>query len=193
MVFPIFPFTQFNPPFSTSHFLYFLQLISMIIRLGLNCDICLSDYFVYTSSLQLNITWHCLIFVLYYYTFSYISTYTRAWWKVLALPKTDKRQLGKDPESSWCHLHTSVQPFWSPHMASWISAVAYLYTAVNVHGAMGCDKKGFTLVSLVPSFTKVRPRTFRYALVFCWKLGPFKLKKLIIFCLGNLMVNALIY
>ena len=37
----------------------------------------------------------------------------------------EKRPLGRDPDRSWCHLHTSVKHFWAQSMAPWLSAAAY--------------------------------------------------------------------
>ena len=39
----------------------------------------------------------------------------------------DKRPLGRDPDRSWCHRHTSVKFFWSQPMAPWTRAEAYSY------------------------------------------------------------------
>jgi hypothetical protein len=56
--------------------------------------------------------------------------YTRVVWKVsdLAYNKwetRDKRLLGRDPDRSRCHLHTSLKLFSSRPMAPWTSATAY--------------------------------------------------------------------
>ena len=39
----------------------------------------------------------------------------------------DKHRLGKDPDKSWCHHHTTsmIKLFWSQLMATWASAAAY--------------------------------------------------------------------
>ena len=103
---------------------------------------------------------HYLLFkILCYNVFNHLFTesrhlgslivYTRASWKVLGLAYNqsetwDKQSLGRDPDRSWCHRHTSVKLFWSQPMAPWTSAAAY----ANIHGVMGCDQKSFTLVWL---------------------------------------------
>ena len=50
----------------------------------------------------------------------------------------DKRPLGRGPDRSWCHSHTSVQLSWSKSM-DW--KAAHSYDAADVHGVMGCDQK----------------------------------------------------
>ena len=37
----------------------------------------------------------------------------------------DMRLLGRDPDRSQCHLHTSLKLLWSRPMAPWTSAAAY--------------------------------------------------------------------
>ena len=62
--------------------------------------------------------------------------HTRVIWKVSDLAfnrrKTrDKRLLGRDPDRSWCHLHTSLKLLWSRLMAPWTSAAAYEYATAQ--------------------------------------------------------------
>ena len=39
----------------------------------------------------------------------------------------DKRPLGKDPDRSWCHRHTTsmIKLFWSQPKGQWASGAAY--------------------------------------------------------------------
>ena len=43
----------------------------------------------------------------------------------------DKRPLARDPDRSWCHLHTSVKLFWLLPMAPW-TVTKKFYTSVAV-------------------------------------------------------------
>ena len=45
----------------------------------------------------------------------------------------DKRQLDRESDRSWCHLHTSVKLFWSQSMAPWTSAAAWTMTKKALH------------------------------------------------------------
>ena len=81
----------------------------------------------------------------------------------------DKRLLGRDPDRSWCHLHTCVKFFWSYPMAPWISATAYeCASAQSMDPWAATKKKLYTSVEvtsapvwvptqwpLVPNFTSV--------------------------------------
>ena len=76
--------------------------------------------------------------------------YTRVLWKVLSLAYNrcetrDKWSLGRDPDRSWCYLHTRVKLFWSQPMAPWTLAAANECYS-SVHGSMGCDQESFILV-----------------------------------------------
>ena len=83
-----------------------------------------------TCKLKFNKYFHIQYFTCFYFT--------RAKWKVLGLAynqrKTrNERPLGRDPNRSRCHHHTSVKLFWSYPMAPWISAATNMfYTSVAV-------------------------------------------------------------
>ena len=55
----------------------------------------------------------------------------------------DNRPLGRYPDRSWCYRQNSVKLSWSKPMDPWI---VHSYAAADVHGAMACDQKTFTLV-----------------------------------------------
>ena len=54
----------------------------------------------------------------------------------------DKQPLGRDSYRSWCHLHTSVELFWSQLMAPWTSAAAYEYATAQLMDPWVSTKKG---------------------------------------------------
>ena len=56
------------------------------------------------------------------------------WWET-----RDKRLLGRDVYRSQCHLHTSVELFWSQPMAPWTSAAAY-----DCAAAQSMNQESFT-------------------------------------------------
>ena len=53
----------------------------------------------------------------------------------------DKQLLGRDPDRSLCHRHTSVKLFWSQPMASWTSAEAYKCAAAQSVDPWAATKK----------------------------------------------------
>ena len=55
----------------------------------------------------------------------------------------DKRPLGRDPDRSWCHLHTSLKLFCSQLMAPWISVTAYECAAAQSMDSRTATKKDF--------------------------------------------------
>ena len=80
----------------------------------------------------------------------------------------DKGPLGRDPDRSSCHLHTSVKPFWSQPMAPWILAAAYECAAAQtkkaLHQCGGDTSSCLGLYSLTVSHQwQARPITFHLA------------------------------
>ena len=53
----------------------------------------------------------------------------------------EKRSLGKDPDRSWCHLHTRLKLFWLQSMALRTSAAAYECTAAQSMDPWAATKK----------------------------------------------------
>ena len=51
------------------------------------------------------------------------------------------RPLGRDPDRSWCHLHTSVKLFWSQTIALWTSTAAYECAAAQSMDPRAATKK----------------------------------------------------
>ena len=88
-----------------------------------------------------------------------------------------KWPFGKDPDRSWCQRHISVKLSWSQPMEV---SDSHSYAATDVHGAMGCDRKSFTLVCgdtntcpgpfltvTCPEFhIKARSKTFHLACIY---------------------------
>ena len=67
-------------------------------------------------------------------------------WKVSDLANNlcetwDKRPLDRNPDRSWCHLHTSVKLYWSQPMAPWTSVVAYECAAAQSMDPWAATKK----------------------------------------------------
>ena len=52
-----------------------------------------------------------------------------------------KRPLGRDPDKSWCHRHTSVKLSWSKSMTPWTQAVAYECAAAQFMDQWAATKK----------------------------------------------------
>jgi hypothetical protein len=48
---------------------------------------------------------------------------------------------GRDPDRSWCHLHTSLKLFWSLPMAPWTSVASYECAATQSMDAWAVIKK----------------------------------------------------
>ena len=57
----------------------------------------------------------------------------------------DRRSLSREPNRSWCHLHTSMKLSWSQPMASWIGGCIRVCCR-PVQGSIGCDQESFTIV-----------------------------------------------
>ena len=67
----------------------------------------------------------------------------------------EKRPLAKDPDTSWCHLHTSVQLFWSQTMAPRTLAAAYECAAIQ-----WTDKENRIVVISLHKFERERAHIF---------------------------------
>ena len=79
------------------------------------------------------------------------QVYRRVVWKVLNLaynwPETwDKRLLGRDPDRSWCHIHTNVKLFFVTAHGSMNIGGSIWMCCCSVHGSMCCNQESFTLV-----------------------------------------------
>ena len=56
----------------------------------------------------------------------------------------EKRLLGRDPDRSWCHFHTSVKLFWSQPMVPWTLAAAYECVAAQSMESSAATKKALS-------------------------------------------------
>jgi len=53
----------------------------------------------------------------------------------------EKRLLGRDPDRSLCHLHTSLKCFWSQSVPPWTSTAAYECAAAQSMDPWGATQK----------------------------------------------------
>ena len=116
------------------HFVFSRFLIQMVFNLEL-LSLILYLFFSHDMPKPLKINFfHFLIHLSFYpildYTFYMQSIYCiRGQWENFSLAYNrceteDKRPLGRDPDSSWCHFHTSLKKVF-----------------IAVHVATGCDQK----------------------------------------------------
>ena len=97
------------------------------------------------------------------------SSNMRARWKVFCLAYNrretqDKRQLGRDPDRSWCHHHSMINLSWVQPMPSWTTGSILIFCRRGPWNNGLWPKKVYTSVVVNPVLSS---RNFHLAYVQC--------------------------